>query len=391
VRRISVEERRARLARRHFLAPGSRARDPVELAGGLVGIHATDPASVFLAARARLRQSMPPVFERALYEERRLIRMIGMRRTLFVFPLDLAAVVQAACTDAIAVAQRRRYAKLIEDGGIAKDGAAWLDEAGAATLEALEARGEAVGAELSAHVPQLRQRIEYGAGKKWAGSTSMTSWVLFLLAAEGKIVRARPRGAWTSSQWRWAPADAWLAARLERLEPDAARAELAFRWLQSYGPAAVDDLKWWSGGTLAQTRLALDAVEAVEVDLDGMSGFVLPTDLDPEPEPEPWAAFLPALDSTVMGWKERSWYLGEHGPVLFDRNGNAGPTIWWNGRVVGGWAIREGGEVGYRLLEDVGKDALVAVEAEARELEAWLDGTSALPRFATPLVRELTN
>ena len=53
VRTISVEERRARLARRHFLAPGSRARDAVELAGGLVGLHATDPATVFLSARAR--------------------------------------------------------------------------------------------------------------------------------------------------------------------------------------------------------------------------------------------------------------------------------------------------------------------------------------------------
>ena len=28
--------------------------------------------------------------------------MIGMRRTMFVLPLELAAVVQAACTEAIA-------------------------------------------------------------------------------------------------------------------------------------------------------------------------------------------------------------------------------------------------------------------------------------------------
>jgi hypothetical protein len=229
VRTFSVEERRVRLARRHFLAPGVRAAELAGLADGLVGVHATDPATVFLSARARLSRPAVEAVERALYEERTVIRMIGMRRTLFVLPLDLAAVVQAACTNAIAAAQRRRYAKLIEEGGIAADGGAWLDEAGAATLAALEARGEAFASELSADVPRLRERVQFGAGKKWAGSVSMTTWVLFLLAAEGRIVRARPRGAWTSSQWSWVPAASWFREPLPQLEPEAARAELARR------------------------------------------------------------------------------------------------------------------------------------------------------------------
>ena len=38
---------------------------------------------------------------------------------------------------------------------------------------------------------------------------------------------------------------------------------------------------------------------------------------------------------TFMGWKERDWFLGEHAEPLFDRNGNAGPTVWRDGRVVG--------------------------------------------------------
>jgi Winged helix DNA-binding domain len=389
VEKISVEQRRARLARRHFFAPGSAARDAVELAGGLVGLHATDPATVFLAARARLRGSAVAEVERALYEERSLLRMIGMRRTLFVLPLDLAAVVHAACTQSIAAAQRRRYAKLIEEGGIATNGETWLDETGAATLQALEARGEAYASELSADVPRLREKLHYGEGKTWAGSTSMTSWVLFLLAAEGRIVRGRPRGAWTSSQWCWVPAASWLLEPLPQLGAEAARAELASRWLTSYGPAGIDDLKWWSGWSLTQTRAALAAIDAVEVGLDGMAGFILPGDLEGESQPEPWSALLPSLDPTVMGWKERAWYLGEHAPALFDRNGNAGPTVWWNGRIVGGWAGRKDGEIVFRLLEDVGAEAVQAIEAEAQRLEAWLGETSVIPRFGTPLVKEL--
>jgi hypothetical protein len=315
--------------------------------------------------------------------------MIGMRRTLFVLPLALAAVVQAACTESILLTSRRRYAKLIEGGGIASDGEAWLDEVGAETLRALEVRGQAFAADLSADVPPLREKVHFGEGKTWASSTGMTSWVLFLLAAEGRAVRGRPRGAWTSSQWCWAPAEAWLEEPLPRLEPDAARVELASRWLAAFGPATVADLKWWTGWTLTQTRAAIGAIEVVEVDLDGVPGFVLPGDLEPEPEAEPWAAFLPSLDPTVMGWKERDWYLGEHAPALFDRNGNAGPTVWWNGRVVGGWAGRKDGDVAYRLLEDVGADGVRAIETEADQLQSWLGESKVTPRFGTPLAKEL--
>jgi hypothetical protein len=387
MRTFSVEERRARLGRRHFLAGSSRARDPVDVAGGLAGLHATDPATVYLSARARGVEASD--LEGALYEDRSVLRMIGMRRTLFVLPLELAAVVKAACTDSIAEAQRRRYAKLVEEGGITTDGRAWLEEAAKATLRAIETRGPVYAAELSADVPQLRESISYGEGKTWAGKVAMTTRVLFLLAAEGQIVRARPRGAWTSSQWSWSRAESWLQAPLGTLEPEPARAELAARWLASYGPATVADLKWWSGWNLGQTRKALEEIDAIEVDLDGTPGVALPDDLEAEPEPEPWAALLPSLDPTVMGWKERAWYLGEHGPALFDRNGNAGPTVWWNGRVVGGWAGRTDGEIAYRLLEDVGADAVRAVEAEAERLQSWLGETKVVPRFATPLAKEL--
>ena len=389
MRRISVEERRARLGRRHSLERGSAATDLVELAGGLVGLHATDPATVFLAARARLRDGSHAEIERVLYEERSVLRMIGMRRTMFVLPLELAAVVHASCTEAVASSQRRRYAKLIEEGGIAKNGATWLAKVMAMTMEALEARGEAYASELSKDVPLLRKKLSFGEGTKWAGNTSMTTWVLFLLAAEGRIVRGRPRGAWTSSQWRWVPAASWFPRPLPRLDDEEARETLARRWLTSFGPATVTDLKWWTGWTLSQTRTMLAAIGAVEVDLDGTPGFVMPDDVDVAPSPEPWVALLPALDPTVMGWKERAWYLGEHGPALFDRSGNAGPTVWWNGRIVGGWAGRKDGRVAFQLLEDVGADATAQVEAEAARLEAWLGGVSVIPRFRVPLEREL--
>jgi Winged helix DNA-binding domain len=138
------------------------------------------------------------------------------------------------------------------------------------------------------------------------------------------------------------------------------------------------------------TRRALATAGALEVDLDGVTGLVLPDDLDPVAAVEPWAALLPALDPTAMGWLARSWYLGEHASALFDRSGNVGPTVWWDGRIVGGWGQRRDGEVVYRLLEDVGADAVSAIEAAADGTMAFVGGTRVTPRFRTPLERELS-
>jgi hypothetical protein len=151
----------------------------------------------------------------------------------------------------------------------------------------------------------------------------------------------------------------------------------------------VADLRWWTGWPLGQTKQALARVATVEVDLDGTVGHLLAEDQEPVEPPQPSAALLPALDPTVMGWKERGWYLGDHQAHLFDANGNAGPTVWWDGQVVGGWAQAADGEVVVRLLEDLGREAEARVGAEAQRLTGWLDGVRVAPRFATPLQREL--
>ena len=90
-----------------------------------------------------------------------------------------------------------------------------------------------------------------------------------------------------------------------------------------------------------------------------------------------------------MGWARRDWYLGPHGPTLFDRSGNLGPTVWCDGRIVGGWAQRARRRVVYRLLERRRPPRRRAIERRADELTEWLGPVRVTPRFRTPLEREL--
>jgi hypothetical protein len=389
--RITVEQRRARLAHRHHLAPGVEADDFAALAADMVGLHASSPASVYLAARARMTSIAVSEADSVMYEERQTLRMLGMRRTLFVVPLDLTPVLQAACTDRIAAGGRRRFGRLLERHGLASDGVARLNDLADATFAALEKRGEASATELSGDIPELRAGLRYGEGTTWAGKQSLTTIVLFLLSSEGRIVRGRRKGSWISSQHRWVPTATWLGAPLAHMDPAPARTELIRRWLHAFGPGTMADLTWWTGLRVAEVKRGLSEIEAVEVDLGPSAGFILRDDRETLPEPAPWAAFLPELDPTVMGWKERDWYLGEHRQALFDTSGNAGPTVWWCGRIVGGWAVRDDGSVPFRLLEDVGTEAREAIESEADRLTAWLAGTDAIPRSATPLARDLVS
>ncbi|HEY6737629.1 MAG TPA: crosslink repair DNA glycosylase YcaQ family protein, partial [Actinopolymorphaceae bacterium] len=71
-------------------------------------------------------------------------------------------------------------------------------------------------------------------------------------------------------------------------------------------------------------------------------------------------------------------------------NGNIGPSIWCDGRIVGGWAQRKDGEIVWRLLEEIDPALEDRIAAEAEALAAWHGDVRVTPRFRTPLEKELT-
>ena len=409
MRQVTDEQRRRRLARRHALAPGSRVGTPEEAVRAMTALHATEPATVYLSLAARVPGLRREDVDRALYTERSLVRQLAMRRTLFVLPRDLLPATWGSASARTAGTEERRLVKDAELAGLGADGTAWLQDARRRVLEHLEAREEGVRAvEVGPLLPELASRVEVSAGSSWNHTRVLTH-----LGATADAVRGPNTSHWRVLRPRWTLMSRWLGDVPEAWAPAAGYAELVRRWLATFGPGTTEDLVWWLGATKTIVRTALVDVGAVEVGLEGGgAGWLLPDDLDglddpddpddpdapadpADPaagggagvEPEPWAALLPVLDPTVMGWKERGWYLGEHAAALFDRNGNAGTTAWWQGRVVGCWVQDAAGAVVVHPLEDLPDAARAALEVEATRLSRWLDGERVGTVYPSPAMK----
>ncbi len=355
-------------------------------------LHATDPATVFLSVLARCSGLTPADVAAELYDDRALVRMLAMRRTLFVVPLDLAPVVHHAASVDVAATIRKRLLKELATGPTdpplpddPAELAGWLEAAELAVEAHVAAEGPLSGSRIGDAVPALRTALLPRTTKKYDVRRTVTTNVLTMMGAEGRLVRGRPLGSWTSRQHTWEAATSWWPAGMPFLDREVARARLVERYLRAFGPATEADVAWWTGWPLGVTRKALGALDTASHE----GGLVMTDDTGHAAVLPAGAALLPALDPTPMGWKQREWFLPPDPAGLYDPYGNIGPTVWWGGEVVGGWSVRKDGKVATRLLVDRGREAAVAVEAAAERLGERLGGVVVVPSFRTPLEREL--
>ena len=381
-RRIDAAERRARLAVRHRLLPSRRTDDVVAIADDLVALHSSDPVTVYLSALVRMATPSLHAVDKALYDDRTLLRHHAMRRTLWVGGHETTRLAHAAATVDLHRVQYRMLHESLAAAGIT-DPDAWI-AAGRDAVLGLLAEGPTTARDVGRRLPDLALPITVG---RLANTGAAHTRLLLVLGFAGAVVRARPTGTWINGQYRWAAADGWVPGGIDAgLDKRDAAAGLARRWLRSFGPGTRADLQWWAGWTVATTTRALADVGAVEVELDDGVGFVLPDDLSPVDPPETWTALLPGLDPTTMGWKQRDWYLDPAiASSIFDRNGNGGPTVWADGRIVGGWVQRRDGTIAVRLLTEVGAAQRAEIDAAAAGLQELLGDVRFTVRFPAPL------
>ena len=384
-RTITDRQRRDRLAWRHRLVPTARAQDPCVIADDLVALHSSDPVTVFLSVCARQSEPSIASVEDALYNRRSLLRHHAMRRTIWVMTPATAQHAHAACTRKLAAAERRRLVRYLDGEE------AWLDKAIdeiAALLAAAD--GPMTARAVGLQRPWLTRKLTMPPSARNAARVSAHTRVLQLGGFEAVLLRGRPLGSWIGSQYAWALMKDWIDTDFDAHEAPAAAAALAGSWLWRFGPALPEDLRWWAGWTKAVTRRALADIGAVPVRLECGDGVASQRDDDPAEDPGPWVALLPGLDPTAMGWKRRDWYLdGDVAARVTDRFGNIGPTVWADGRIVGGWVQCPDGTIAVEILRPLKAQHARLLEDEIERLQTTVGETRFRVRFPAPNQKSL--
>ena len=381
---VTDDERRRRLARRHLLAPSARIDSVPAIADALVALHSSDPVTVFLSVAARSTDLAVADVEAALYDERTVIRHHAMRRTLWVTTIPVGEIAHAACTRKIAATERARSTKFVGDPE-------WFDDAVRQVVDCVRTAPEPLSTRRSGELlPELRREIVYGEGTRHRATGSAHTRAALVAAFDGDVVRGRPAGTWIGSQYGWNDTRRWCRVDWSTHTDADGGAALVETWLRRFGPGTLDDLVWWTGTTKTFVRAALAELEVTEVATSSGDGYVMSDDITPVDDVEPWAAVLPGLDPTAMGWKHRAWYLDDTTRArVTDRFGNIGPTIWCDGRIVGGWAQRPDGLIASELSVDLSTGQQRRIDREIDKMQRFVGEARFKVRFPAPNQRDL--
>lgn len=382
---------------RHRLAAGSAGDDVVGIADDLVALHSSDPATVYLSAMARMANPSLAAVSAALYDDRSLVRVHAMRRTIWVLTPAAARPALAGCTADLARKEWRQLIDWVARAGF-EDADQYVEQAAELALATLATHGPASARRVGRLAPELAVKITAGNGK-WVIEQALHTRLLLALGFDARIIRGAPTGTWLSNEYEWSLTEDWLGGPLvdPAMGADDGRAEIVRRYLERFGPATTSDIAWWMGSTVAAVRQALSAIEAepcaAEVaDGEWCEAWIVGGDRE-APDGAGSVVLLPSLDPTAMGWKQRRWCFGDHdafGGPLFDRNGNVGPTVWVDGRAVGAWAQRSDGDVVHELVVEVPAGRRRQITAASERLRALLGDARVTPRFPAPLQQRLT-
>jgi hypothetical protein len=160
-------------------------------------------------------------------------------------------------------------------------------------------------------------------------------------------------------------------ASVEPLEPEEATREVARRFLSVYGPASREDLaKWFGTPSAAQAGRWLAATGAVEVDVEGRRGWMLPSDAAEAETEQPAGAvrLLPAFDQYVVA-SPREDLPPDRRRRVYRTGGWFSPVLLVDGEIAGVWR-EDGGAIVLEPFGSLGAMVLDAAHEEASRLGA---------------------
>lgn len=319
-----------RVARHHLGSAGSertRPTDPslVDVCRDVGGIQAQVMSAAEQQVWTRRQQSTRAEIQKALWEQRALVKTTCMRLTLHLLPATDFHVYMTALKSS---AQTTMYGHLARVGAGPKHAAKMI----AAVMDAL------------ADGPKTQRELI--ACAKAVADASMRKWLRFSWSAlrpaivEGLICYGPPQG----NEVTFVRVDQWLP-RPPKTDADEARRELVRRFLAAFGPATVRDFMKWSGIKAAEARRAWtsleDGDELAPVSVDGASQWLLGRDLPALTDRAPDAGslrLLPSFDPFLLAHATKDHLVEKrHYKRVYRNAGWISPVVLVDGRVAGVW------------------------------------------------------
>ena len=325
----------ARRMARHALTEAATGLDPAGIAGVLCGAHAQVLSAAELSIGRRIAGATRSDVQRALWQERTLVKTFGPRGTIHLLATaDLpmwTGALQALPSSVPTHPDGVRFTPGEAEDVIAAMGAA-LADAELTVDQLTEAIADRAG-------PWAVEQTMEAFGGKWPRWRQLTStaaqrgMLCFGPDRDRKVTYTNPR--------RWLPG-------FRPANGDAALRALLTRYLYAYGPATPEHFAKWLGipPRSAAALFGGMAGELETVELAGEPAWTLAGDTATPPRPHRGIRLLPYFDAyLVAGQPRERLYPGAAAIRALTPAGQAGnyPVLLVDGVVGGVWHQRRSG------------------------------------------------
>ena len=316
--------------RAHSLHERRPAADALAVVSELCGLHAQLMSSAEATLHARVDGLPDDYVERALWEDRALVKTWSMRGTLHLLPAREYALWQAG------FATYRHYTKPV-----------WYRGFGI-TAEELRALLDSVSEALEGRV-LTRAELADEVGRRTSpaiGAKLRESWGAYLKPAsfQGRLVFGPGEGRLV----RFTRPDTWIDVGPP---PADAVAEIALRWWAQQGVATREEFARWWGVSPAEGGRVIKALgeRITSVEVEGVPQLAR-TDLVTalrEAEPVRTVRLLPAFDQYVVAATKHAAHLmtGGSPDLVYRPQGWLSPVLLVDGLMAGVWSQERKGRV----------------------------------------------
>ena len=293
-----------------------------------------------------------------LYETRDLIKIRGMRNTLFIVPIEDAPIIHNATN----YLKESRFEGFFTHTDFTRD-----------EYFTLESQILQVLHEKSLITTDIKKRIS---------TDRNISIIISLMCDKLLLVRDQPPKGWKDRRNKYAlMKDLYPDLNFEGIGEQDAINNLVYKYIQAYGPVTEEDIAWWGGLTKTSTRKALEFNKnnLENIIISDSEYFILKSDIKllekVNPPKSPLINFIANLDPYLMGYKKRERFIKpDIYDFVFDRSGNGTTTILLNGEVIGIWDFQDKPEpkIKYLLFEKPKGKILDEIKKHASQMGQFI-------------------